>query len=168
MIFTIFVSYQFCNVPFNKIKISCEARFILPANAIANLTWIWRHNPPFAAIFASELSRAQLSANFVANLWRQHSYRIRIRRKYEPGFRVVIHVVLIRSYYIQCFIYRFLKAPINFVYGRIYTDICQVFAVWNPFVFLKYPVRVYNTRSCWAFKSHCMKFTLQQTLSNNK
>ena len=54
--------------------------FLLMRLCEANLTWIWRHNPPFAA----ELNATQLSANFVANLWREHSYRI--RRKYEPGF----------------------------------------------------------------------------------
>ena len=40
----------------------------------------------------SQVSWAELSCCefFVANLWREHSYRIRIRirRKYEPGFTI--------------------------------------------------------------------------------
>ena len=54
----------------------------------ANLMWIWRHNPSFAAIFAWEFSTFfdNFFHNFIANLWRQHSYLNRIRRKYEPGF----------------------------------------------------------------------------------
>ena len=50
-----------------------------------NLMWIWRHN----SVFADRAeSWAQLNCYelFVANMWHQHSNRIPIHRKYEPGF----------------------------------------------------------------------------------
>ena len=44
-----------------------------------------RHNPPFVAISQVSWAEGNCCEFVVANLWRQHSYRIRIRRKYEPG-----------------------------------------------------------------------------------
>ena len=65
-----------------------KAWFILPANA--NVMRIW-HEFDVTTLFSlrySQESWAQVNPCelFVANLRRQHSYRIRIRRKYEPGF----------------------------------------------------------------------------------
>ena len=62
----------------------------VPANT--NAMRIWCHNSVFAAIFARELSTTELNCCelFVADLWRQHLYRICIRRKYESGFRLQV------------------------------------------------------------------------------
>ena len=65
-----------------------KAWFILHANANANanFTCIWRHNLPLAAIFVS-WAKLNCCEFFVANLWRQHSYRIRTWgwRGWAPG-----------------------------------------------------------------------------------
>ena len=66
---------------------SSQARYILPANAKR----IWREFDVTTLLSQrySQVSRAELNCCelFVANLWSQHSLRIRIRRKHEPGFR---------------------------------------------------------------------------------
>ena len=43
----------------------------------------------FRCEYLQESSTGQLPRIFVANLWRQHSLLIRIRRKYEPGFAIL-------------------------------------------------------------------------------
>ena len=84
---TVFLCWNFILIFILRWYRNNKARLILPANANAMqiFMWIWRHNSSFAAIFARELSSTELSANFVVNLWRQHSYYKRIRRKYGPG-----------------------------------------------------------------------------------
>ena len=46
----------------------------------------WRHRAVFAANVSQEWTTVNWCELFGANLWCQHSYRIRIRRKYESGF----------------------------------------------------------------------------------
>ena len=59
-------------------------------HAKANAKRIWRECDVTTLLSQrySQGSRAEFNfcELFVANLWRQHSLRIRIRRKYEPGF----------------------------------------------------------------------------------
>ena len=47
---------------------------------------IWREFGLHNSCFAAQLNPCEV---FVANMWRQHSYRIRIRRKYKPGVSCV-------------------------------------------------------------------------------
>ena len=70
-----------------QIKDSC-ALSPVHTSCEANVLWIWRHNPPFAAIFASELFKGELLRIIRCKFCdvNKHLYRIRIRRKYEPGF----------------------------------------------------------------------------------
>ena len=47
-----------------KLDIKAKLTFLSPVHTSceceANLTWTWRHNPPFVAILASELSKVEL------------------------------------------------------------------------------------------------------------
>ena len=51
---------------------------------------------------------------FAANLWRQHSLRICIRRKYEPGFTLHVH-----AYYQHIFEEIWLNQTFSFVFFSI-------------------------------------------------
>ena len=80
--------YMYTNCEGYSLTITNKARFILPANANAKRTWReFDVTPSFRSDY-SQGSRAEGNCCelFIVNLWRQDPLRIRIRRKYEPGF----------------------------------------------------------------------------------